>query len=125
MREKVSIAACNGMSALGLVSRAVSNDLATENNKIVSICITATAANNQEFNNIIKKYPILAINGCSDSCVNKILKSKEVSIEKSFNIDKFLDDKNLEVNDPSRLDADGEKAVEELKNAILDELNSI
>lgn len=125
MNEKVSIAACNGMSALGLVSRAVSNDLATENENIVSICITATAANNKEFNDMIKKYPILAINGCSDSCVNKILQSKGVSVEKSFSIDKFFEDKNLEVNDPSRLDADGEKSVEELKKVIIGELDSI
>lgn len=125
MNEKVSIAACNGMSALGLVSRAVSNDLATENENIVSICITATATNNKEFNDMIKKYPILAINGCSDSCVNKILQSKGVSVEKSFSIDKFFEDKNLEVNDPSRLDADGEKSVEQLKKVIIGELDSI
>lgn len=125
MNEKISIAACNGMSALGLVTRAVSNDLATENDNIVSICITATAADNDDFNEMIKKYPILAINGCSDSCVNKILKSKGVSVEKSINVDKFLEDNNLKVNDPSRLDVDGEKSVKKLKEAIFEEIDSI
>lgn len=101
MNEKVSIAACNGMSALGLVTRAVSNDLAAENDNTVSICITATAADNYDFNELIKKYLVVAINGCSDSCVNKILKSKGVSVEKSISIDKFLEDNDLKVNDPS------------------------
>jgi uncharacterized metal-binding protein len=123
MSEKISIAACNGMSALGLVGRAVSNDLATENDNIVSICITATAADNKDFNDLIKKYPILAINGCSDSCANKILKSKGVSVEKSFNIDEILDEDNLKKCDPSRLDENGEKAVEALKEVIIDEID--
>lgn len=125
MSEKVSIATCNGMSALGLVGRATCNDLATENDNIISICITATAAGNDDFNDMIKKYPVLAINGCSDSCVNKILKSKGVSVEKSFNIDKILEENNLEVTDPSRLDVNGEKSIETLKKIILNELGPI
>ena len=125
MSEKISIAACNGMSALGLVSRATCNDLATENDNIVSICITATAADNEDFNNLITKYPIFTINGCSDSCANKILKSKGASVEKTFNLDEILNEDNLKECDPSRLDANGEKSVEELKNIIINEINII
>ncbi|GLI11738.1 MAG: zinc-binding protein [Methanobrevibacter arboriphilus] len=125
MENKISIAACNGMSALGLVGRAACNDLSTENDKILSICITATAADNQEFNQIIKKYPIIAINGCSDDCVNKILKSKGIETEKTYNIDKILEEKSLKVIDPSRLDSEGEKAVKELKNVIEAELKKM
>jgi len=125
MSEKVSIAACSGMSALGLIGRAACNDVASENDGIVSICITATAADNNNFKNIIKKYPILAINGCSDSCVNKILDSKGVSVIKSIDIDKLLEDDNLKTADPSRLDSNGEKHVENLKELILIEVDSI
>jgi len=122
MEDKISIAACNGMSALGLVGRATCNDLATDNDNILSICITATAANNYEFSQIIEKYPIIAINGCSDNCVNKILKSKDIEAKKTYNIDKILEERNLEVIDPSRLDNDSEKAVKELKKIIESEL---
>jgi uncharacterized metal-binding protein len=123
MGEKISIASCNGMSALGLIGRASCNDLATENDDIISICITATAADNDKFKNIIKKYPILAINGCSGSCVNKILKSKGVKVENSVNIDEYLDDKSLRSEDPSRLDINGENAVKEVKKFIEKELD--
>lgn len=125
MEEKISIAACNGMSALGLISRAVSNDLATQNDEMVSICITATAAGNEDFNSLIKKYPILAINGCSDSCANKILKSKGGNAEKTFNIDKFLKNKNFKIEDPSRLDENGEIAIKEIKNTLEKEIKSM
>ncbi len=123
--EKVSIATCNGMSALSLIGRATCNDLATENDDIISICITATAADNGEFIDIIKKYPIIAINGCSDSCVNKIIKSKGVKVEKSFPIDKFLEKNNLKAGDPSRLDEDGEESVKQLKAFLKEKIESM
>ena len=123
MSEKVSIAACNGMSALGLISRATSNDLATENDNIVSICITAAAAGNNDFNEMIEKYPVFSINGCSDSCVDKILKSKGISVKKSFNIDELLEKNSLKSVDPSRLDVNGEKSVVKLKSIIMKELD--
>ncbi|MCL2687712.1 MAG: putative zinc-binding protein [Methanobrevibacter sp.] len=125
MGEKISIASCSGMSTLGLVGRATCNDLATENENILSICITATAADNDKFSELIKKYPILAINGCSDACVNKILKSKGVDVEKTINIDKIFEEKDLDTNDPSRLDDEGEKAVKKLKKIIITEIDLI
>lgn len=123
MEKKVSIATCNGMSALGLIGRAACNDLVTQNDEVVSICITATAAGNEDFNSSMSKYPILAINGCSGNCVNKILKFKGINTKKSFNIDKFLKNGNLKVEDPSRLDENGEIIVEKLKKTLENEIN--
>ncbi len=120
--KKVSIATCNGMSSLGLIGRATCIDLAAENDDIISICITATAAGSREFSDIIKKYPILAINGCSSNCVNKILKSQGVNPKKTMNIDDILNDDDLKDGDPVRLNKKGEKAVEKLKIAIKKEL---
>ena len=125
MEEKVSIASCSGMSAMGLIGRATSNDLATENENILSICITATSADNEKFADLIKKYPILAINGCSDECVNTILKSKGIDVEKTVNIDKIFESEDIETKDPSRLDAEGEKAVKKLKIIIKEEIDLI
>ncbi|WP_067260244.1 putative zinc-binding protein [Methanobrevibacter cuticularis] len=125
MSKKISIASCNGMSALGLIGRVSCEDLASENEDMISICITAIAANKSGFTNIISKYPILAINGCSDSCVNKIIESKDINIEKTLYIDKILSESHAKTGDPSRLDENGERAVEKLKIAIKKELNLI
>ena len=125
MEEKISIASCSGMSALGLIGRATCNDLATENENILSICITAAAADNDKFGELISKYPILAINGCSDACVNKILKFKDIDVEKTVNIDKIFEEEDLDTKDPSRLDDDGEEAVEKLKEIIITEIGLI
>ncbi len=122
MEEKISIATCNGMSALGLIGRAACNDLVIENDNLISICITATVAENPEFNDIIKKYPIIAINGCSENCIDKILISKGFKSEKSMQIDKLIEEKDLKDLDPSRLDNKGEIVVKELKNLIKLEL---
>lgn len=125
MEEKISIASCSGMSALGLIGRATCNDLATENENILSICITATSADNEKFTELIKKYPILSINGCSDACVDKILKTKGVEVQKTVNIDKIFEAEDMETKDPSRLDNEGEEAVKKLKVIIKEEIDSM
>ncbi|RBQ22684.1 hypothetical protein ALNOE001_16440 [Candidatus Methanobinarius endosymbioticus] len=110
---------------MGLVSKVTCNDLTSENDNVTSIYVTATAGKNKDFNELIKKYPILAINGCSDNCVNKILKSKNVDVLKTFNLDKILKNKHLKIEDPSRLDKNGELAVEEVKKTLENEINSL
>ena len=42
MKDKVSLAACSGMSNFGLICRAVASDLSESNDNINSICITST-----------------------------------------------------------------------------------
>jgi uncharacterized metal-binding protein len=75
MKDKVSVAPCSGMSNFGLICRAVASDLSESETNISSICITSTAAD-EKTPKIIEKYPIIALNGCSNECVNKILKKE-------------------------------------------------
>lgn len=86
MVEKIALASCNGMSPHGLVSRVAVGDCKKENENIISICMGSTSADIEGKNNpMLKKYPIIAINGCSNNCVNKILKNKGITIKKEIN----------------------------------------
>lgn len=118
MKDKVSVAACSGMSNFGLICRAVASDLSESKEDIVSICITSTAADDKT-PDLIKKYPIIALNGCSNECVNKILKKKGINVDKSINAMKFAKENNLKAGEVARLGEEGEKTTKELKKHIL------
>ena len=77
--EKIALAACSGMSPYGLVARVTSADTVNEAENTISICMGATAADREGFRNLIKKYPIIAINGCDGNCTTKILNQKGVT----------------------------------------------
>jgi uncharacterized metal-binding protein len=116
--EKISIAPCNGMSPYGLVARAACSDTVNETEDTISICITATSADREGFMNLIKKYPILSVNGCENACVNKILEQKGVKTAKTLNTMKLLNEEDLEPSDVARLSKEDEKCVEAVKNKI-------
>jgi uncharacterized metal-binding protein len=117
-KKKVALAACSGMSPYGLVARVTSTDLVAENDNIVSICMVATAADKEGFITLIKKYPIITLNGCDSNCTIKILEQKGVKVTKNINVFEELDKKNLKPEDVSRLDSEGEVCVEYLKKKI-------
>ena len=74
MVDKIALAPCNGMSANGLVSRVAVGDCRKENENAISICMGSTSADIEGKNNeMLKKYPIVSVNGCPNGCVNKIL----------------------------------------------------
>ncbi|MCF0226492.1 MAG: hypothetical protein HUK28_04145 [Methanobrevibacter sp.] len=54
MTDKIALASCTGMSALGLVSRAAITDYVEENQNALSICITSTATDKKSILNSIK-----------------------------------------------------------------------
>ncbi|MGO9387764.1 MAG: putative zinc-binding protein [Methanobacterium sp.] len=117
-KKKIALAACSGMSPYGLVARVTSTDLVAENDNIISICMGATAADKEGFITLIKKYPIIAINGCESNCTTKILEKKGVKVTKNINVLEVLDKDNLKPRDVSRLDSEGEVCVEYLKKII-------
>ena len=125
--NKVAISCCSGMSPNGLVGRAVVTDVAIDSDDVMSICISATSADNENFINLIDKYPIIAINGCQSNCVNKILKNKGIDVVRHINIDQILKPTGHEPNDSARLDEEGEICVgiekEELEKIIDEELD--
>jgi uncharacterized metal-binding protein len=124
-KNKIAIAACSGMSPYGLVSRVTSADIVQETDNTISICMGATSADRTGFQSLIKKYPIITINGCDGNCALKILEQKGVKPVQNINVMDELNKKNLKPTDVSRLDDNGELCVEYMKNKIKKELERI
>lgn len=116
--KKYALAPCSGMSPYGLITRAATVDTVKERENLISICMGATSADREGFKQLIKKYPIIAINGCEGSCVDKILEQKGVKVAKIINAQEELNSKNLKPTDPVRLDDNGEKCVLAMKKKI-------
>jgi uncharacterized metal-binding protein len=116
--KKLALAACSGMSPYGLVTRAACSDTVENSDKVISICMSAASADREGFKNLIRKYPIIAVNGCEGSCVNKILQQKGVEVNHSINTMEVLNNQNLKPKNVSRLDEEDEKSVKALKRKI-------
>ena len=120
MDKKIALAPCNGMSANGLVSRVAVGDCKRVNEKAISICMGSTSADIEGKNDeMLKKYPIVALNGCANGCVNKILKNKGIDVADTIAADQILDDYDVSAKDPFRLDSEAEECVK----IIVEELN--
>ncbi|WP_321422120.1 putative zinc-binding protein [uncultured Methanobacterium sp.] len=116
--KKYALAPCSGMSPCGLITRAAANDTVQERDDLISICMGATSADREGFRELIRKYPIIAINGCEGSCVDKILEQKGVKVAKIINVQEELNSENLKPTDPVRLNDTGEKCVLVMKKKI-------
>lgn len=100
--EKIALAPYNGMSANGLVSRVAVGDCRKEHEDVISICMGSTSADiDGKNNNMLKKYPIIAVNGCPNGCVNKILENK--GIAGTVAVNEILKDYDVSAKDPFRL----------------------
>lgn len=121
--KKIALAPCNGMSPNGLVSRVAVGDCKKECENVISICMGSTAADIEGKNNgLLKKYPIIAINGCGNNCVNAILENKGIDIFKSINTGDILENLDVSAKDPFRLDGEAEECVKIIKDEIKNSL---
>ncbi|HHT18004.1 MAG: putative zinc-binding protein [Euryarchaeota archaeon] len=116
--KKLALAPCSGMSPHGLITRVVCSDMVEKSDKLISICMGATSADKEGFGEIIKKFPILAVNGCDSSCVDKILKQKGVIVAETINVLKIVACEGLKPTKVSRLDEEGERCVILVKKKI-------
>ncbi|MBE6502148.1 MAG: zinc-binding protein [Methanobrevibacter thaueri] len=127
MVEKIALAPCNGMSPNGLVSRVAVGDCRKENENVISICMGSTSADIEGKNDeMLKKYPIVAVNGCPNGCVNKILKNKGIDVAGTIAVNEILDGLEVSAKDPFRLDSEAEECVkiitEELNKTIVENI---
>ena len=107
------------MSPNGLVSRVAVGDLKKENENVISICMGSTSADIEgENTEMLKKFPIIAINGCSNNCVNTILENKGIKLHKSINAGDILKHYDVCARDPFRLDDEAEECVNILKKEL-------
>jgi uncharacterized metal-binding protein len=126
MAGKVALAPCNGMSPNGLVSRVAVGDCRNDNENVISICMGSTSADVEGKNDgMLKKYPIVAVNGCPNGCVNKILKNKGIDVADTIAVNEILDGFEVSARDPFRLDDEAEECVKIIKeelSKVIDEI---
>ncbi len=116
---KYALAACNGMSPNGLVCRVAVGDCRRECENAISICMGSTAADIEGVNNdMLLKYPIVAVNGCVNNCVNVILKNKGIDVSSTVNAADVLEDYDVTARDAFRLDSEAEECVRIIKKEI-------
>ena len=124
-KKRISLVPCNGLSPHGLIARTACTDILEKEDNVITICITATAAEKEGIKDIVGKYPIIAVNGCENSCPNKILEDKGVKVTKTVNTKEILNKENLNPENVSRLDIEDEKCVEALKKKVREILEDI
>ncbi|MEE1129422.1 MAG: putative zinc-binding protein [Methanobrevibacter sp.] len=126
MGEKVALAPCNGMSANGLVSRVAVGDCKKENENAISICMGSTSADIEGNNNeMLKKFPIIAVNGCPNGCVNKILENKGIYVAETVAVNEILEDFEVSAKDPFRLDGEAEECVKIIKEELIKSIEKL
>ncbi len=126
MTPKIALASCNGMSPNGLVGRVACGDSIKTNDNLISICMGSTSADIEGKNNeMLKKYPIIAVNGCSGNCVNKILNSKGINVIDTVKVHEILEDSDFMATDPFRLGEAGEECVKLVTKEIKKRINRV
>jgi uncharacterized metal-binding protein len=126
MVDKIALAPCNGMSPDGLVSRVAVGDCRKENDNVISICMGSTSADIEgENNEMLKKYPIIAVNGCGGGCVNKILENKGIGVAETVGVGDVLANYDVSNDDPFRLGDEGEKCVKIIKEKLNEKIKEI
>ncbi|MCQ2972176.1 MAG: putative zinc-binding protein [archaeon] len=123
MVDKIALAPCNGMSPNGLVSHVACGDARKENENVISICMGSTSADIEGANNeMLKRFPIIAVNGCSGMCVNKILESKGIDVIDTIPVFEILKNACLVATDAFRLSEVEEECVKVIKQELIKEL---
>lgn len=69
-------------------------------------------------NDMLKKYPIVAVNGCPNGCVNKILENKGIDVADTVAVNEILDNYEVSAKDPFRLDSEAEECVKIIREEL-------
>ena len=126
MTDKIALAPCNGMSPNGLVSRVAVGDCRKDNENVISICMGSTSADIEGKNDeMLRKYPIVAVNGCPNGCVNKILANKGIDVAGTVAVNEILEGFDVSARDPFRLDSEAEECVKIIKDELTKTINKI
>ena len=112
MPEKVGIIACTGMGkALASVGRYTAFYLTTKlrPNDTINICFPCIVSEDNESLKLLASYPIIIIDGCSETCGKKILTKLNSNIIGHLKVWQILG-RNKELKPDSRVNI-GEKGI--------------
>ena len=90
MGEKIVLCACSGMNPRGEVARVSVYDMTVENENMEYCCIVASGGDFQKFIDLAQNNDVIAVNGCENNCPEKILKTKDATVEYNLNVSKLL-----------------------------------
>jgi glycine cleavage system H protein len=112
---KVAIIACAGMDkALGSVAQACAFKIVEKlrPDKTVLICIPPLVADVKPHSELIKKNPVITIDGCAERCATKIAVKSGAKIKGRVFIPQSAQKHNLKPNTASDIGPEGEKLAE-------------
>ena len=118
MGEKIVLCACSGMNPRGEVARVSVYDMTVENENMEYCCIVASGGDFQKFIDLAQNNDVIAVNGCENNCPEKILKTKDATVEHNLNVSKLLKKHDLQAQNTVRINENDEKCVEAIKSEI-------
>jgi len=115
--RKVAIVACAGMDKpLGSIGRAsvfkVVENLKPDDS--VLVCIPPLAAGVKTHSELIKKYPVITVDGCSERCATKIVVKNGGKIRGRVCIPQSVQKHRLKPKASSDIGLEGEKLAEKI-----------
>lgn len=119
--DKVAIISCAGMDkALGSVARACTLKVVERlrPNETVLICIPPLVADVKPYSELIKKYPVILIDGCAERCATKIAAKNGAKIRGRIFIPQSVQKHNLKPNTASDIGPEGENLAEKIAEEI-------
>jgi len=127
--KKVAIIACTGMGkALGTVARQVAYKVADElrPEKTVLVCIPSLTAGIGEYQNLLRKYPSIILDGCVERCATKIISKNHGMIRARVFLPQMVAKYWLRPKSRADLGEEGEKLVAKIAEevaAVVDQLS--
>jgi uncharacterized metal-binding protein len=119
--DKVAIISCAGMDkASGSVARSCALKVVERlrPNETVLICIPPLVADVKPYSELIKKYPVILIDGCAERCATKIAAKNGAKMRGRVFIPQSVQKYGLKPNTASDIGPEGEELAEKIAEEI-------
>jgi len=126
--DKVAIISCAGMDkALGSVARACAFKVVERlrPNETLLICIPPLVADVKPYSELIKKYPVILIDGCAERCATKIAAKNGAKLRGRVFIPQSVQKHGLKPNTASDIGPEGEELAEKIAEEIAVQIDKL
>ncbi len=115
--RKVAVVACAGMDKpVGSVTRAIALKVVKnlKQDSAVLVCLPPLVAGVNPHSELIKKYPVITVDGCSERCATKIVAKSGGKIRGRVFIPQSIQKFELKPKAVADIGVDGEKLAEKI-----------
>ena len=126
--DKLAIISCAGTDkALGSVARACAFKVVERlrPNETVLICIPPLVADVKPYSELIKKYPVILIDGCAERCATKIAAKNGAKLRGRVFIPQSVQKHGLKPNTASDIGPEGEELAEKIAEEIAVQIDKL